>query len=328
MSFGRTPGGKYLLSGHRHRAYRLWAIVLVAVVVLYLPCMYLAAHSHDRRFPATITNSISFDAKLRFLRDTPQLFNAQTLCCGSSMCLTNVDSAYLQRQVSGIGPVVNLGAWGLQVEDTARFAQFFIEHAPGVRRVVLSLQIVDCEHNSKKPMFDAGGTWAYLSQQEGPGAVIKHFNVSKAIKNWRSYDRVHRNNTSYDGLLFDETGAVLLDLPTVDRGSVRWNSAAMDVAASSEAMKSLDSFSRWLHQKNIHCTIVVPPLRKAFHQNPASLQRLNAFKSRVREITIRNGGLFVDADEQLQLGDDYFVDMVHLNSRGARRVAEILIPLL
>jgi hypothetical protein len=41
-----------------------------------------------------------------------------------------------------------------------------------------------------------------------------------------------------------------------------------------------------------------------------------------------NGARFLDTDQVLALQDDCFIDMMHLNREGAKRVAELLVPLL
>lgn len=309
-------------------SYQRWGRLFLVILCLYPVCIYIVARIHDSRYPPTITNSLSFDAKIKFLRQNRRLLDSKTVFAGSSMCLNNVDADFLRRTVSGAGPIVNLGAWGLQQDETRYFLDFFLEHAPRVRTVVFVGQAVDFSESRTDSFFDRSEFWSYMAGQESALHSIRHFNLFKAIKNWQSYNRLNCTNRTYDGLLFDETGTALLDIPPAQRKLRRWDSYGLSPVVNPHALHDLGKLCREINGKGIRFIFVVPPVRQAYRQHSTSLRILEAFKQRSEQMVVTNGGQFVDADGTLSLGDDCFIDMLHLNQRGARRVAELLAPLL
>ncbi|NVN89337.1 MAG: hypothetical protein HXX11_01925 [Desulfuromonadales bacterium] len=303
-------------------------MLFLMILCLYPVCMYLIVHIHDSRYPPTITNSLSFDAKIKFLRQNRHLFDSRTVIAGSSMCLNNIDADFLRRTVSEAGPLVNLGAWGLQLDETRYFLGFFLEHAPRVRTVVLIGQAVDFGESRAEQFFNRSEVWSYITGQESILQSIKHFNLLKAIKNWQSYDQLNRTHRQYEGLLFDETGTALLDISPTERKKRRWDSYGLSPVVNKDALGDLEKLCKEMRGKGLRFIFVIPPVRQEYRQHAESLRILTAFKQRTSEILARNGGQFVDGDEKLALQDDCFIDMMHLNQRGARRVAELLAPLL
>jgi hypothetical protein len=244
------------------------------------------------------------------------------------MCLNNLDAAYLNHTRPEAGPFVNLAAWGLQMDDVRFILDFFLEHAPRVHTVVLVGQEVDFRMCRNGSLFDPREVWTYMTGHEDIWFSLRHFNAFKAVKNWRTYDRLNRTSQGYEGLLFDETGSVMLDVPESMRSGRRWSTYGLGTETDPGAFCALEKCCETLRSSGRRCIYVIPPVRPAFHQHRDSALALEEFKERVKEIVIRTGGTFVDADERLRLQDDCFIDMMHLNQRGARRVAELLAPLL
>lgn len=311
----------------QRRRYRLLTVLFLTVLCLVMTTVFVIAHLHDERYPPTITNSISFDAKIRFLRQNRQLFEARTVFAGSSMCFNNVDVAYLNHRLPEAAPFVNLSAWGMQIDGTRRFLDFFLEHAPQVQNVVLVGQIVDFRSSREESLFDRDEVWSYLSGRESILFTARHFNLMKSLENWRTYDNLIRTNQCYEGLMFDETGSVMLDIPQSKLNVKRWNEYGLDMETNAFSFGELDKLSAKLRRSGRRCIFVVTPVRQAYRQHSTSARTLDEFKGQVRSIVFRNGGIFVNADEQLRLNDDCFIDMMHLNHRGARKVAELLAPL-
>jgi hypothetical protein len=311
----------------QHR-YKTLTVLFLTILCLFMSTVIVTARLHDDRYPPTITNSISLDAKLRFLRRNPQLFGARTVFAGSSMCFNNVDVAYLNQRLPQAAPFVNISAWGLQIDSTGAFLDFFLEHAQNVRNVVLVGQLVDFRSSRKGSLFDREEVWAYLSGKENLLFTVRHFNMLKCLEDWRTFDSLARTNQQYDGLRFDETGTVTLDIPQADLNWKRWNTYGLDSETNAFAFRELEKLCCALHSRGIRFIFVVTPVRQAYLQHINSFHALEAFKGQVRNIVSHNDGQFVDADGQLHLKDDCFIDMMHLNQHGARKVAELLKPLL
>ena len=293
-----------------------------------MTAVIVTARLHDDRYPATITNSISLDAKIRFLRQNRQLFGAQTVFAGSSMCFNNVDVAYLNHRLPGAATFVNISAWGLQIDSTRKIIDFFLEHAPHVRNVVMVGQIVDFRCSREGSLFDREEVWSYISGKESILFTARHFNLLKSWENWRTFDRLARTNQGYDGLMFDETGSVMMDIPQAKLNGKRWNEYGLDAETNAFAFSELEKLCAMLRSSGKRFIFVVTPVRQAYRQHSNSSRALEVFKGQVRGIVVRNGGILVDADEQLALKDDCFIDMMHLNHHGARKVAELLASLL
>jgi len=312
----------------QRRRYRLLTVVFLTFLCLFITTVIVTARLHDARYPPTITNSISFDAKIRFLRQNVRLFGARTVFAGSSICFNNVDVAYLNQRLPSAASFVNISAWGLQIGSTRVFLDFFLKHAPDVHNVVLVGQIVDFKSSREGGLFDQEEVWSYISGMESIFFTVRHFNLRKSLENLWNFERLARSNQSYDGLMFDETGTVMLDIPQTKLDGTRWNTYGLEVETNAFAYNELEKICAKLRNSGIRCVFVVTPVRQAYRQHSNSFNALAEFKGKVRGIVVRNGGIFVDADEQLRLKDDCFIDVMHLNHRGARMVAELLEPLL
>lgn len=312
----------------QRRHYRRLTVIFTILLCQFMIAVIIAASLHDDRYPPTITNSISLDAKIKFLRNNKQLFGSRTVVAGSSLCLNNLDVAFLNRTLPWAAPCVNLSAWGMQIESTDFFLDFFLAHASHVQNVVLIGQMVDFRSSRSGGLFDRKEVWSYISGREDLLFRVRHFNLFKSLKNWQSFDRLSDTNKRYEGLMLDETGSVMLDIPESMLDGKRWNTYGLETETNEEAYRCLEAICVKLRSRNLHYIFLVPPVRQAFRSHVASFQALEDFKEHVRRIVIRNGGIYVDADSQLHLKDDCFVDMMHLNRNGARKVAELLAPLL
>lgn len=316
-----------MIRGQRRR-YRLLTVVFMTVLCLFMTTVIVISRLHDDRYPPTITNSISLDAKIRFLRQNRELFGARTVFAGSSVCFNNVDVAYLNHRLPWAASFVNISAWGLQMDGTRVLLDFFLEHAPHVHNVVLVGQIVDFRSSREGGLFDREEVWSYISGRDSILFSVRHFNPWKSLENWRTFDNLARTNQRYDGLMFDETGTVMLDIPQTKLNGNRWNGYGLETETNPFAFRELEKLCAKLRKSGIRCIFVVTPVRQAYRQHSKSFHALEEFKGEARSIVVRNSGIFVDADEQLHLKDDCFIDMMHLNNRGARKVAELLAPLL
>ena len=72
-----------------------------------------------KNVPLRFTNSISFDAKLSFLKKSEKLNDVEILIIGSSMGLNNINSIVLSQNLGN--KILNLSSWGLKTNEIYEF---------------------------------------------------------------------------------------------------------------------------------------------------------------------------------------------------------------
>ena len=297
-------------------------------MIIYITGLYVFACWHNRHHPPTITNSISFDAKIKFLHDNRQrLSDARTIAIGSSICLNNIDSDYLENNLKGQSPFLNIAAWGLQVGEVRQLFHFVRAFNPHIRKILYITQLTDFRQDKRERIFDSTDVGAYIRDRNGLFFPFRYFNAKTIKQNIKT--SAHKNSThEYSSLLFGRTGSVLLDIHGRDRNQIRWDEYGADIQIAPQSYQELRSFCNEVREKKIDFYCVITPARGHFREKESSRRRLTQYKDNVNRIIHECGGIYIDADAGMRLTEDDFADTLHLNGSGATKVAEHLLPLL
>lgn len=309
-------------------SYRHCLRIYLVILVLVLASMYALSSWHNLHYPATITNSISLDAKLKFLRDNRQLLRqAKTVVLGSSLCLNNIDTDYLHRTLPHQGPFINVAAWGLQVGQARQLYQFTLRQNSGLKRVLYITQAADFSQHRPEALFDAFDTAAYVNHTENLLFPAKYFNARTIWGNIKSYG-AKQSTREYGSLAFGLTGSVLLDVRGRHRNQNRWDGYGLDITLAPQEFQELRQFCGDVKGKGQDFIVVTTPVRGHFLESGPSKALQVRLKQEIAGIVRECGGTLIEADREVPLSDDDFADTMHLNNSGASAVARYLAPLL
>ena len=85
-----------------------------------------------------------------------------------------------------------------------------------------------------------------------------------------------------------------------------------------EDFLALERVIKDLRSQNIHFYFVAEPYRQYMIDNYEDIHvAREKFIQKTEQITLSNGGKFIDLHKKLHLGDEYFADREHLNSNGS-----------
>jgi len=277
---------------------------------------YFAEH-----YPLPVTNRISFDAKIKFVREHIDVEKVDTIVVGSSIGLNNVNGVALQKACKGCDKVLNLSVYEaspVQAEQLLWLTDVF----PNLERVIYSAQFSDFQHATSFGDYNPKTIGKYMARTLDPLRQAKLvFDASKNIpflvKRAKMWKRKHTRSNLFTYLGFDESGSVPLEIYGKDIVRHRWENPHGSLHIP-KAFAALDRMSKRLKEKGIRFYFVQQPYRQPLIQKyPHVKAELEWFLHKVTGIVRPNGGEVLSLYKTLPLEDRYFADRSHLNKEGS-----------
>jgi hypothetical protein len=286
------------------------------------------AYYFSKTYPLPFTNRISFDAKIKFIREHIDVKEIDTIIVGSSIGLNNVQGAYLEKASSKCKHVLNLSVFeasAVQVEQLLKLQDAF----PNLKRIIYSAQFSDFQHASSFRDYHPKWISKYIAHQFTPVVEAKFLadaakNIVFLEKREKKWHKDHSQNNKFTYLGFDHTGSVPLHIYGKDIIQKRWNNPHGSLYVA-RAFEALDRISKDAYKKGIKFYMVQQPYRqeliKKYKHIPAELKM---FLHRITKIVSKNHGKVLSLYKELPLGDAYFADRSHLNDKGSILSAEAI----
>ena len=294
-------------------------------IVISLAVGYI--YYFSKHYPIPLTNRISFDAKIKFVRDYIDPDKVDTLILGSSIGLNNIRGEYLEKASGKANYVLNFSVYEattLQVEQLFELSDTF----PNLKRVIYSAQYSDFPSRRVFENYDPELLIEYMRKELNPveyWTLLLHtcnnlFFCYNRQKEW-GVKHMHNNHFAYLG--FDSTGSVPLHIYGKDIIQSRWRTPHPGVMGEF----SFDAVSRMAKKtkaKGMHFYMVQQPYRAPLAKRENIKNALNYFAKRLEDIMTQTGGEFFSLHKMLHLDDKYFADRSHLNDKGSILSAEAL----
>lgn len=291
------------------------------------------AYYFSKSYPLPFTNRISFDAKIKFIREHIDVKEIDTIIVGSSIGLNNVQGAYLEKASNKCKHVLNLSVFeasAVQVEQLLKLQDAF----PNLKRIVYSAQFSDFQHASSFHDYHPKWISKYIAHKFTPIVEAKFLadaakNIAFLEKREKNWQRDYAQNNKFTYLGFDHTGSVPLHIFEKDTynnpfNAKRWNNPHGSLYVA-KAFEALDRISKDTDKKGIKFYMVQQPYRQAlikkYKHIPAELKM---FLHRITKIVTKNHGKVLSLYKTLPLDDRYFADRSHLNEKGSRLSAEAI----
>ncbi|MEA3492112.1 MAG: hypothetical protein U9R27_09455 [Campylobacterota bacterium] len=301
--------------------YKTYLKRLFIVYAIIFASAYTYAYYFYKNYPIPVTNRISFDAKIKFIRENIDVDSVDTIIVGSSIGLNNIQGAYLEKGSKKCNSVLNLSVYeasAFQVEQLLELTDAF----PNLKRIIYSAQFSDFPYPSKFKDYDPEFIKKYIRHELNP---IEYFNLMFdscknlifCIKRELEWGKKHAMNNKFTYLGFDHTGSVPLHIYGKDIIHKRW-AAPHGSHQEKRAFPAVARMTKKAHEKGIKFYFVQQPYRQALIDQHKHIQNLMiTFPERIKKIMAENGGLFFSLHEELHLDDKYFADRSHLNDQGS-----------
>lgn len=279
----------------------------------------------SKNYPLPITSRISFDAKLKFIRNHIDPDTIDTIIVGSSIGMNNVLGSVLEKSSSLVHHALNLSVYEattLEVEQLLALTDAF----PHVQRIIYSAQYSDFPHAIKFKDYDPEFLIKYIRKDLSPLAEFKvlfdacqdlEFCI-KREEEWKS-KRVQSSKFTY--LCFDHTGSVPLKIYRKRRVGGRWYLAHPNIM-NNESFKAVARMAKRAQEKGIHYYVAHQHYREPLVKKHKFVRDAIAyFDHRIEPIMKKYNGTLIRL-QKLHLSDECHADRSHLNDKGATIVSQ------
>jgi len=280
------------------------------------------AYYFSKNFPLPITNRISFDAKLQFIREHIDPNKIDTIVVGSSLALNNVQGIILEQRSKKCNSVLNLSMWSIgapQVEQLLELSDAF----PNLKRIIYSGQFSDFGNKLLFKNIDFEFVQKYMTNTLNPIEYSKLLlnackDLSFCLERQKKWEEEYGKANKFAYLKFDHTGSAPLKLYGKDIIKRRWKEAHAPVQIG-EAFEALSRIAKKANQNNINFYFIQQPYRQPLIDKSPALQIIiKKFAKNVNTIISKENGKFLNLYEKLHLSDKYFADRSHLNDKGSK----------
>ncbi len=301
--------------------YKTYVKTLSLMLVIIFGGAFIYVYIYAKSYPSPLFHRISLDAKMRFVRDMSDRDRIDTIIIGSSIGLNNLQGIVLEDSSKEVNHVLNLSALGLNTTHVEQLSELF-SLFPNTKRVIYSAQFEDWSGNHLLGDKEVDFAREYIQLGKGNINLTYTFYTFKhllefAKNHWKWEKEYAHNNTNY-GLSFDNTGSVPLNMYGENINHKMFSTPPLDTKLSKENPLALERIVKSLQSKKIRFYFVAEPYRQYMidKYDDIRIAREN-FIQKTEKITTSNSGIFIDLHKKLHLGDEYFADREHLNSKGS-----------
>lgn len=257
-----------------------------------------------------VSNSLSFNAKMYFMKSKKLDTTVHVIAVGSSMTLNNIHSATIAAHFDN--SYINTASWGQSIVDDYKLIKIFTPlYKP--ETIIITSNFMDFQNEWSKIKFELLDS--YLSKTYTKSGFDLRYN----IKNAEELEAYMQNQSLYNYLNYDDHGGVNLDAQYLITDSLRWKGRAVDESPLDPIQYAyLDSISNFCNSNKISLIFVQSPFRVGYYSQMTSDQKayLNNHVKKVDSILGINNQFFINTLDN-KWSDELFVDYSHLNKEGS-----------
>ena len=272
------------------------------------------------RMPAPAISVVEhLDEKLRFLRDHPEL-TPELVAVGSSITWRQLDGRPFAAKL-GERNVLNGAAALLRVHQTRFLANFYADHYPRLRTMLMMLGPTDLRHCDREPetIFDKEDAAGYIFERRA--SLYYYFKYFAPLVYLRRAYTLERKRVPLTGeISFDRYGS----------GAMQWTPSMMQglryeaIALERPCIDALHHLVSDLSARGIRPVVVFPPIHPEYRQLfPQTIADLKAVIKELREAT-GEGVQIIDFIDDAAYGPDDFFDAFHLQWSAVQPFSEKL----
>ena len=305
---------------------RLFASLAVIFALAAGYVVYFNSH-----YPIPITDHISFDAKLKFVRDRIDPDQVDTLIIGSSIGLNDLLGAEMEKYSKVIKKALNFSVYGattLQAEQIMQLMDAF----PNLERIIYSAQYSDMPHIRTFKSYHPKTLVKYIRRELGPISYAKLLfqacgNLYFCYERQQKWHSVHMHTNVFESLVFDPSGSVPLHIYGKDIIGHRWRLPHPGIMHP-YSFQAIERMAKRAGERGLHFYVVHQPYRLQLYREHRSVREaMDYFDIHVKEAISKYDGDLI-AVQPLNLGNGYFADRTHLNDKGSVVVSKYVAHLI
>ncbi len=290
--------------------------LLVPVIVTVSLFIYFGAP------PPKLSTSVSFDAKMHFMKKNYSNTPVDILAFGSSICLNNSYSTSIIKE-SKNNRFLNISSWGQNMKENYNLLKIFAKiHKPTT--VLLVSNYIDFADKNKQIKYDLLDE--YVSNTK---PTIYYYLQDLKIKYllWNAI-RLHfykKVDNRFGYLKYDKHGSVRIPLKKPAVSDAIWEGHKLKKGYFSNVTQYLylDSISKYCLSHQIKLFYILSPFREGYYSRLGNqeLALLNNLTGKLRSILSKNNAYFVNT-LNIVWPDSLFLDYSHFNKLGAKKFTE------
>ena len=294
--------------------------LLIGVIFSFLFYYFYRIGGNDLPAPY-LSNSISFNEKIQFIKENDKL-DSEILVLGSSMALNNLMSEVIIEDFK-ISKMLNMASWGFRVSDSEKFINNMAEYFDNLKYVILVVNLMDFSKKQNEVIIDYDELKYYFDQDLGNLSYLKYFDLSYFYKNSKLNKDRNKIKNTYQSLVFDRGGGVILDIDSNRIDMSRWDKKIDEFKILNSEIQSLNSIAKYLKSRQKKFIVAISPVKKG---SLNMLQKSYVTKEiyNIKE-SIDESVIFINSYELSDWDDAYYVDFAHFNKLGAKRFTKYII---
>ena len=281
----------------------------------------LFVYQYSKKYPLPFTGRISFDAKIKFIKEHVDVSKVDTIIVGSSIGLNDIQGVYMQDASEKCHSVLNMSVYEASPVQAEQLL-FLVDAFPQLKRVIYSAQFSDFQHTTSFRAYHPRAIRKYIDGGFHPTSNFKFiFDAAKdlpfLVRRAQEWVPKHGQNNRFTYLGFDASGSVPLHIYGKDIIQKRWN-RPHGSRHLPKAFEALDRMNKRMKEKGIAFYFVQQPYRQPLIKKYLHVEaELNWFYNKVSQIMKKNNQHFLSLYKKRPLSDAYFADRSHLNDKGS-----------
>ncbi len=273
----------------------------------------------NKHYPIPITNRISFDAKLKFIRDYIDPNSVDTIVVGSSIGMNNVIGSILEKNSNVVRKVLNLSVYEattLEAEQILELSSAF----PNLKRVVYSTQYSDFPHPYRYENYDPHTLRKYIRDELSILGYLKLLfkacnNLPFCYERAQKWENKHQDPDKFTSLIFDDSASVQLKIYRGKEVGSRWYAPHPGIMHG-ESFAAVERLAKKFKKRGIHFYLAHQPYRVELYKKYKKVRdAIDYFDKKCISAIADNGDLI--KLQRVPLKNSDFADRTHLNDKGS-----------
>ncbi len=295
----------------------IYKTIIIAAPILILPLSIIILYGFP---PPKLSTSISFNAKILYIKEKQFSDGIDIMAVGSSMSLNNIHSSTIQNYFGH--KYVNISSWGQNMEEDFELIKIFTKYY-NPKIILISSGYMDFNNNSKAIKYNLVENYLFGNEM----LAYKELNLRYLWKESRSFSNKKKDIYNYTSLKYDDYGGINLKKNNFIIKKNRWvGNNVNEFNLDKLQYRYLDSISLLCETKGINLVFIQSPYRVGYYSrlDDKSLDILTNHEIKVDSVLKKSHQLFIKAENGIWK-DNLFLDYSHFNNEGAKKYTEYFI---
>ncbi|MFT6745853.1 MAG: hypothetical protein ACJAZ2_000191 [Glaciecola sp.] len=292
----------------------------IVVPLVLIPLCFFSFFGYP---PPYISTDISFNAKVKDIKDNHLDDEIDILSIGSSMTLNNVHTETIKLKVGD--KYLNISSWGQNMEENYFLLKVFSKYYTPTT-VIISSNYMDFNNYSKSIKYDVLCNYLF----DNGLSLLRHQNPKYLVRETISMSNKKYHDNNFINLQFDKSGGVNFEKSGFKIDENRWNGRPItDNQIDEKQYNFLDSIAVYCYMTKIRLIFSQSPFRQDYSLKLKDKERkaLNNHERRVKSIINNGKHTFINSNDEVW-DDENFVDYAHLSKAGAKKYTEYIVSIM